>query len=81
MEFKRSTRVAVGYLDKHEIDALLAAPDRTTKAGHRDHVLLLFLYNSGARADEAAQLEIGDMTLCGTWQRHSVVGASERQRE
>ena len=65
MEFKRSTRVAVGYLDKHEIDAMLAAPDRTTKAGHRDHVLLLFLYNSGARADEAAQLEIGDMTLCG----------------
>jgi integrase/recombinase XerD len=66
VEFKRTTRVAVGYLDKHEIDALLAAPDRTTKAGHRDHVLLLFLYNSGARADEAAQLEIGDMTLCGT---------------
>ena len=63
--FKRSTHVPVGYLDKREIDALLAAPDRTTKAGHRDHVLLLFLYNSGARADEAAQLEIGDMTLCG----------------
>jgi integrase/recombinase XerD len=63
VEFKRSTRVTVGYLDKHEIDALLAAPNRTTKTGHRDHVLLLFLYNSGARADEAAQLEIGDMTL------------------
>jgi site-specific recombinase XerD len=26
--------------------------------------LLLFLYNSGARADEVAQLEIGDLTLC-----------------
>jgi integrase/recombinase XerD len=63
VEFKRSTRTAVGYLDKHEIDALLAAPDRTTKTGHRDHVLLLFLYNSGARAAEAAQLSIGDLSL------------------
>ena len=63
VEFKRSARVAVGYLDKPEIDALLAAPDRTTSIGCRDHVLLLFLYNSGARADEAAQLNIGDLSL------------------
>jgi integrase/recombinase XerD len=69
VEFKRSTRVGVGYLEKREIDALLAAPDRTTKTGLRDHVLLLFLYNSGARADEAAHLEIGDMTLCSDGNR------------
>ena len=29
--------------------------------GRRDHALLLFLYNSGARADEAAQLLIGEL--------------------
>jgi site-specific recombinase XerD len=63
VEFKRSTHVPVGYLDKREIDVLLAVPDRSTRIGYRDHVLLLFLYNSGARADEAAQLEIGDLTL------------------
>ena len=63
VEFKRSTRVPVGYLDKHEIDVLLAVPDQSTRIGYRDHVLLLFLYNSGARAHEAAQLEIGDLTL------------------
>ena len=63
VQFKRATRVAVGYLDKHEIDALLAVPDTTTKIGCRDHVLLLFLYNTGARADEAAQLNIGNLTL------------------
>ena len=43
------------YLEKNESDALLAAPDRSTAQGRRDHLLLLFLYNSGARADEAAQ--------------------------
>lgn len=31
VELKCSTRVGVGYLEKREIDALLAAPDRTTK--------------------------------------------------
>lgn len=64
VEFKRSTHVPVGYLDKREIDMLLAVPDQSTRIGYRDHVLLLFFYNSGARADEAAQLEIGDLTLC-----------------
>src|SRR5262249_13670316 len=40
-------------LEKSEMDALLAAPDMTTVQGHRDHALPLFLYNAGARADEA----------------------------
>jgi integrase/recombinase XerD len=63
VEFKRSIHVPVGYLDKREIDVLLAVPDQSTRIGYRDHVLLSFLYNSGARADEAAQLEIDDLTL------------------
>jgi integrase/recombinase XerD len=41
----------------------LAAPDRSTKQGFRDHALLLFLYNSGARVSEAASLRIGDLNL------------------
>lgn len=54
------------YLDKPEIDALLACPDRSTSQGRRDHGLLLFLYNSGARTDEAAQLtadHLGDIPV------------------
>lgn len=51
------------YLEMDEIDALLAAPDRSTAQGRRDHRLLLFLYNSGARADEAAHLTIADLNL------------------
>jgi site-specific recombinase XerD len=61
--FKRTTRAAVGYLDKSEMDALLAAPDGQTDQGRRDYTLMLFLYNSGARADEAAQLLIKDVDL------------------
>src|SRR5713226_548109 len=43
------------------MEALLAAPDRTTAQGQRDYALLLFLYNTGARANEAAQTKIADL--------------------
>ena len=61
--FKKAPRALVTYLEKAEMDALLAAPDLTTAQGRRDHALLLFLYNSGARADEAAHVLIGDLQL------------------
>jgi site-specific recombinase XerD len=44
-------------------DALLEAPDQPTTLGRRDHALLLFLYNSGARAEEVASVTVGDLTL------------------
>jgi site-specific recombinase XerD len=59
--FKKTTHAEITSLDKAEMDALLAAPDRRTRQGRRDYVLLLFLYNSGARASEAAELRIADI--------------------
>jgi integrase/recombinase XerD len=61
--FKKTAMTLIGYLEKSEMDALLAAPDRRTAIGARDYALLLFLYNSGARADEAAKLTIGRLQL------------------
>jgi integrase/recombinase XerD len=61
--YKKGTHAMVPYLDKPEIDALLDCPDRRTAQGRRDYALLLFLYNSGARADEAAQLVVADLDL------------------
>jgi len=61
--FKRSRQPEVTYLEKTEMDALLDAPDQTTVQGHRDHAILLFLYNSGARASEVAGTQIGDLEL------------------
>jgi integrase/recombinase XerD len=59
--FKKTAQPSITYLDKPEMDALLATPDRRTPQGQRDHVLLLFLYNSGARASEVAELKIADI--------------------
>jgi len=60
---KRTAPMPVCYLEKPEVDALLDAPSPGTKLGSRDRALLLFLYNSGARADEAAKLCIDDLNL------------------
>jgi site-specific recombinase XerD len=61
--FKKTAKTVIGYLEKAEMDALLNQPDRRTSLGARDHALLLFLYNSGARADEAAKLTVGNLQL------------------
>jgi site-specific recombinase XerD len=61
--FKKAAKGTLPYLDKPEMDAILAAPDRRASQGARDHALLLFLYNAGARADEAARLTVTDLDL------------------
>jgi site-specific recombinase XerD len=72
--FKKAAHGSVTYLEKNEMDALLAAPDHQTPQGRRDYAILLFLYNTGARADEAAQLTIADLMLSRTPQKeHSLV--------
>jgi integrase/recombinase XerD len=60
---RRVDHPTVPYLEKAEIDAVLATPDRRRRLGQRDYALLLFLYNTGARADEAAHLTRGALDL------------------
>ena len=50
---KRAPKPAADYLETNEIEAILAQPDRTSLQGQRDHALLSFLYNTGARIQEA----------------------------
>jgi integrase/recombinase XerD len=63
--FKKVAKNLIGYLERAEMDALLKSPDRRTELGGRDYAILLFLYNSGARADEAAGLLVRDLHLKG----------------
>lgn len=60
---KKTPKTLITYLEKEEMDALLETPDRNTVQGWRDYVLLLFLYNTGARAEEAASLQIKDLCM------------------
>lgn len=76
--FKKASKAVVPYLEKPQMDALLGAPDRTTLQGRRDHALLLFLYNSGARAQEAAQLLTSELDLDGCSVKIHGKGRKER---
>lgn len=76
--FKKTMEPGITCLDRPEMQALLAAPARSTAQGERDYALLLFLYNSGARASEAAALTIADID----WYARSVriLGKGNRSR-
>lgn len=50
---KKTSRPAMCYLDAEEITAILREPDRSSLEGQRDHALFAFLYNTGARIQEA----------------------------
>lgn len=67
--FKKPPISPPNYLEESEMEALLAAPDHATAQGRRDYALLLFLYNTGARASEAAQTTIADVQLAAAPRR------------
>lgn len=59
---KRAPVKAVPYLEEGEMRALLAA-SASGSAGERDHALLLFLYNTGARVQELTGVRAADLHL------------------
>jgi integrase/recombinase XerD len=60
---KRFDRDLVTFLTRPEVDALLAAPDRKTRLGRRDHVLLLVAVRTGLRVSELTGLRVEDCVL------------------
>ena len=60
---KRHDRRAVTWLTDAEVDALLAAPDRGTWAGRRDHAMLVLAVQTGLRISELIGLSRGDVVL------------------
>jgi integrase/recombinase XerD len=76
---KRFDRTLITYLTETEIAALLAAPDRTSWTGRRDHALLLLACQTGLRATELTQLTLGDVHL-GAGPHVSCLGKGRKQR-
>jgi site-specific recombinase XerD len=76
---KRFDRALITYLNEPEIDALLAAPDRGTWVGRRDHALLLLAIQTGLRASELIGLTRADLHL-GTGAHLSCHGKGRKDR-
>jgi len=78
--FKKISTSVMCYLEKPEMDALLDAPYRNSLQGSRDYALMLFLYNTGARASEAAQVTVSDMNLDSSLSSVRIVGKAGKVR-
>ena len=76
---KRFERALITYLTEREIDALLAAPDRGTWTGRRDHAMLLLATQTGLRASELIGLTSGDAHL-SVGAHVSCLGKGRKQR-
>jgi integrase/recombinase XerD len=63
---KRTSPAETRYLERDEIDKLFTTLPKQGSLALRDRALLLLLYNSGARAQEVADLRVGDVDLDGT---------------
>ncbi len=60
---KRFDRDLVAFLSPTEVEALLAAPDTSTRLGRRDHALLLLMVQTGLRLAEVTGLTAEDLIL------------------
>lgn len=60
---QRQTRALVGFLTHPEIEALVAAPNRTKWLGRRDHAFLLTATQTGLRLSEMTGLRQEDLSL------------------
>jgi integrase/recombinase XerD len=77
--FKRHQRNGLTYLNPDEIKALLAAPDRNTWLGRRDHAMLLLAVLTGVRVTELVTLRVDDIRLA-TGAHIKVHGKGRKQR-
>jgi site-specific recombinase XerD len=76
---KRHTRPLIDFLVRPEIEALLAAPDRSTWGGQRDHAFLMVAMQTGLRLSELTGLRQQDVSL-GTGAHIRCQGKGRKQR-
>lgn len=76
---KRHDKRQVHFLMRPEIEAILAAPDRTTWLGRRDHTLLVLAAQTGLRVSELIGLDREAIHL-GTGAHVRCVGKGRKER-
>jgi integrase/recombinase XerD len=76
---KRYERRPLTWLTEEEVDALIAAPDRSRWAGRRDHAMLVLAVQTGLRISELIALSRGDINL-GAGAHVHCVGKGRKER-
>jgi site-specific recombinase XerD len=77
---KRHPKARISYPTPEETEALLAAPDTTTRTGLRDQAILAVASQAGLRIAELASLQTGDVHLDAP-RFASVTGKGRKHRD
>jgi site-specific recombinase XerD len=76
---KRFNRTLVRFLTRPEVEALLAAPDRSSWFGRRDYAFILTAVQTGLRLSEITAATRADLVL-GTGAHVRVIGKGRKER-
>lgn len=76
---KRYIRRTVDYLNRSEIEALIAAPDQSTWVGRRDRIILMVALQTGLRVSELINLQGQDIVI-GTGAHIRCEGKGRKER-
>jgi len=63
IRFKKAPTAEINYLSIEGIKTLLSVPDKSLKSGRRDLSVLALMYDTGARVQEIADLQVSDIRL------------------
>ncbi|MBI3550873.1 MAG: tyrosine-type recombinase/integrase [Elusimicrobia bacterium] len=76
--FKKTTSKPADSLTHKELEVLLAQPQASGADGFRDLTILVFLYNSGARAQEVADLRLSSFNFANNTVK--IIGKGKNER-
>ena len=79
LQSKKTLAPVVDYLTKEEMEKIISLPDKSTKLGFRDYLLLLLMYNTGARVSEVCNIRIESFVL-GEHSYVTLNGKGKKQR-
>jgi integrase/recombinase XerD len=77
--FKRTGSRIVEYLEYDEVKAVLESVDRTHEDGKRDYILLVTMFNTGARVQEILDIRLCDLQLDKPYQIR-LIGKGRKER-
>jgi len=77
--FKRTNSRAIEYLDYDEIKSILKTINRNSEDGKRDYILLVTMFNTGARVQEILDLRLCDLQLIKPYQLR-LIGKGRKER-
>jgi len=77
--FKRASSRIIEYLEYDEIKSILKSVDRNSDDGKRDYILLVTMFNTGARVQEILDLRLCDLQLIKPYQLH-LTGKGRKER-